>query len=122
MKQKIVNIIGLLGSLTLLLVLFSSLFKSIARINEGKKIVLKDKIKLEKIVSEKNKLEEQLKITESEAYVEKQLRNKLGLVKEGEVVVVLPEASIVKKFAPQVPEDEVAKPKSNWQKWLELFK
>lgn len=122
MKNKLVNIIGLVASLVIFLVLLTSLFKGFKRIREGQNIINKNIVNLEKIEAEKNRLEEQLKISESEEYVEKQLRNKLGLVKEGEIVIVLPEASIVKKLSPVIPEEEVSKPKPNWQKWLELFK
>lgn len=122
MKNKLVNIIGLLGSLVLFMVLLSSLIKSIRRVNEGQKLINKSEAKFFKIRQENEKLAEQLKIIQSDEYVEKQLRNKLGLVKEGEIVVVLPEAEVVKKLSPIIPEEEEAKPKPNWQKWLELFK
>ena len=122
MKQKLVNIIGLIASVVIFLILVSSLIKSLKRINEGKALVKRNEAKLEKIQKENERLEEQLKIIQSDEFVEKQLRNKLGLVKEGEIVVVLPEADIVKKLSPIIPEEEEAKPKPNWQKWMELFK
>ena len=122
MKQKLVNIIGLLASIVIFLILTSSLIKSLKRINEGRALVRRNEAKLEKIRKENEKLEEQLKIIQSDEFVEKQLRNKLGLVKEGEIVVVLPEADIVKKLSPIIPEEEEAKPRPNWQKWIELFK
>lgn len=122
MKQKLVNIIGLLASVVIFLILTSSLVKSLKRIAEGRALVRRNEAKLEKIQKENEKLEEQLKIIQSDEFVEKQLRNKLGLVKEGEIVVVLPEADIVKRLSPVIPEEEEAKPKPNWQKWIELFK
>lgn len=122
MKQKLVNIIGLIASVVIFLILVSSLIKSLKRINEGKALVRRNEAKLEKIQKENERLEEQLKIIQSDEFVEKQLRNKLGLVKEGEIVVVLPEADIVKKLSPIIPEEEEVKPKPNWQKWIELFK
>ncbi|HLD92468.1 MAG TPA: septum formation initiator family protein [Patescibacteria group bacterium] len=122
MKQKLVNIIGLIASVVIFLILVSSLIKSLKRINEGKALVKRNEAKLEKIQKENERLEEQLKIIQSDEFVEKQLRNKLGLVKEGEIVVVLPEADIVKKLSPIIPEEEEVKPKPNWQRWIELFK
>jgi len=122
MKQKLVNIIGLIASVVFFLILVSSLIKSLKRINEGKALVKRNEAKLEKIQKENERLEEQLKIIQSDEFVEKQLRNKLGLVKEGEIVVVLPEADIVKKLSPIIPEEEEVKPKPNWQRWIELFK
>lgn len=122
MNKKLVNIIGLIASIVIFLILVSSLVKSLKRIAEGRAIVMRNEAKLEKIQKENEKLEEQLKIIQSDEFVEKQLRNKLGLVKEGEIVVVLPEAEIVKKLSPVIPEEEEVKPKPNWQRWVELFK
>jgi cell division protein FtsB len=122
MKQKLVNIIGLLASIVIFLILTSSLVKSLKRIAEGKALVRRNEAKLEKIQKENEKLEEQLKIIQSDEFVEKQLRNKLGLVKEGEIVVVLPEADIVKRLSPIIPEEEEVKPKPNWQRWIDLFR
>lgn len=112
---------GLVGSIAIFLVLASSLVKSLKRIQMGDSVIEKTKIKISKVEEENRRLEEQLNIVRSEEYLEKQLRDKLGLVKEGEVVLVLPEPDIVRKLSPQIPEEEELKPKPNWQKWLEMF-
>lgn len=122
MNSKIVNIMGLVASITVFMILISSLFKSVSRIKVGNAVIEKTKAKIEKSEAENQKLADQLKITESEEFMEKQLRDKLGLAKEGEIILVLPEPDIVKKLSPQLPIDEEAKPKSNLQKWVELFK
>jgi len=121
-NKKIVNIIGPLTSIVLLVVLTSSFIKGIKRIRDGDALIKKNQAKLEKQVEENKKLEEQVKIVQSDEFMEEQLRNKLGLVKEGEIVIVLPEADIVRKLAPIIPEEEEVKSKPNWQKWMELFK
>ena len=122
MNKKIVNIIGPLTSIVLLVVLTSSFIKGIKRIRDGDALIKKNQAKLEKQVEENKKLEEQVKIVQSDEFMEEQLRNKLGLVKEGEIVIVLPEADIVRKLAPIIPEEEEAKPKRNYIKWLDLFR
>lgn len=113
---------GLVGAVAVFFILASSSFKSIKRIKEGNALIEKTKVRLEKIDQENQKLTEQLQTTESEEFVEKQMRNKLGLAREGEIIIVLPEPDIVKKLAPTLPQDEEVKLKPNWQKWLELFK
>ena len=113
---------GLVAAVIIFMILASSLIKSLKRIKEGNTVIEKTKVKLEKINEENKKLAEQLEVTLSEEFIEKQLRDKLGLAKEGEIIIILPEASIVKKLAPQIPEEEEVKPKPNWRKWLELFK
>lgn len=122
MNPKIVNIMGLVASGIIFLILISSLAKSLRRIKMGDIAIEKTKIRLEKSETENERLAEQAKITQSEEFLEKQLRDKLGLSKEGEIILVLPEAEIVKKLSPQIPKEEEVKPKPNWQKWLELFK
>ncbi len=122
MKSKIVNIMGLVGSIAIFMVLVSSLVKSINRIKIGDSVIEKTKVKIEKAEVENQKLAEQLKITQSEEFMEKQLRDKLGLAREGEIILVLPEADIVRKLSPQIPEEIEEKPKPNWQKWMDLFK
>ena len=122
MKSKIVNIMGLVGSIAIFMVLASSLVKSINRIKIGDSVIEKTKVKIGKVEAENQKLAEQLEITQSEEFMEKQLRDKLGLAREGEIILVLPEADIVRKLSPQIPEEIEEKPKPNWQKWMDLFK
>lgn len=122
MNSKIVNIMGLVGSVLIFMILISSLFKSINRIKVGNTVIEKTKAKIEKSEAENQKLSDQLKVIQSEEFMEKQLRDKLGLAKEGEIILVLPEADIVRKLSPQIPIEVEIKPKSNWQKWVELFK
>ena len=113
---------GLVGSVAIFIVLASSMVKSLRRIKEGDVIIEKTNSRLEKINEENKKLSEQLQVTQSEEFLEKQLRDKLGLAKEGEKVVVLPESDIVRKLAPVIPQEEEIKPKPNWQKWIDLLR
>jgi len=67
-------------------------------------------------------LEAELKKVQSDAFLEKQLRDKLGLAKEGETVVVLPDKEALKGLVPPLPEEENILPKPIWQRWLDLFR
>lgn len=122
MNKKLVNIIGFVALLIFFVVLISSFIKSIKRIREGDTLIEKTRVKLEKLNEENKKLEDQLKITQSEDFVEKQLRDKLGLAKEGEIVLVLPDNETLKKLAPVIPGEEEVALKPNWKKWIDLFK
>lgn len=122
MKQKLVNIMGLVLPILVFLILASSLIKSVTRIKQGNEIIKKTENRLNKINEENRKLEEQVQIVSSPEYVEKQLRDKMGLVKEGEIVLVLPEPEIVKKLAPKLSFNEAVPLKPNYQKWFDLFK
>lgn len=70
---------------------------------------------------EQKDLQAQVQFVKSDTFVEKQLRDKLGLAKPGELVVVLPDAELVKKYAPKIEEEQTSLPASNWRKWLKLF-
>jgi len=70
---------------------------------------------------ENTKLEAQVALVTSNEYIEKQIRDKLGLVKNGEIVIVLPDREILKKLAPQAQDEASFFPDPNWKKWLKLF-
>ncbi|MBI2103614.1 septum formation initiator family protein [Candidatus Woesebacteria bacterium] len=84
--------------------------------------------RIEKKEREVNKLEEknrQLKETlekvQNEAFIEKQIRDQLGLAREGEIVLVLPEDEVLRKLVPKLPEEEEELPDPIWRKWVKLF-
>ncbi|MBX4205750.1 septum formation initiator family protein [Candidatus Microgenomates bacterium] len=66
-------------------------------------------------------LKKQIQISSTEEFKEQQARDKLGLVKEGETIIVLPETEILKKFSPKIEEEQETLPEPNWKKWLNLF-
>ncbi len=108
-------------SVLFLSVLTFSLVKNIARIQGSGSRIDREQENVEELKEEQKELEERLKIVQSEEYVEKQLRDKLGLAKEGEIVIVLPEDDILRKLAPVYEEEEETLPDPNWKKWLNLF-
>lgn len=59
-------------------------------------------------------LQKKFEEVQSPAYLEKMAREKLGLAKEGEVVVILPPYQ-----PPASPSSKENQP--NWKKWLKLF-
>jgi len=71
--------------------------------------------RLEKLKKENEDLKRELEYKKSEEFTESEIRNKLGLVKEGETVVILPKDDKSNKNG----ENKVAIP--NWQKWWNLF-
>src|SRR3989344_668053 len=65
---------------------------------------------------ENEALKNELKYKESAEFAEKEIRDKLGLAKEGETIVVIPQES---GNQPQESENYDTRPK--WQKWRDLF-
>lgn len=103
------------------LVLILSLARNILKIRKADKRIEEAGEKVEGLRLESEKLKEEVESLKSEEYREKQLRDKLGLAKEGEITLVLPEKSILGKLAPRFPEEEEALPDPNWKKWYKLF-
>ena len=110
---------------TLLLIIFFMLFisslsqtsKKIQKVNL--EVTLREE-ELKKLKEEQSELKIKLEEITSQEYIEKQLRNELGLTKENEIVLVLPPDDILIKLLPVV-EEEVLEIKPNWQKWATLF-
>src|SRR3990170_8487882 len=72
--------------------------------------------RLEALRKENEALKNELKYKESNEFAEKEIRDKLGLAKEGETVVILP-----KDENQQVTTDNGQLTKPNWRKWRDLF-
>jgi cell division protein FtsB len=107
--------------LAVVVLLFISLVRNIIKSVQVGNRIKAEKTKLEDLKKEKNELERKLAETQSAEYLEKQLRNKLGLAKEGEIILVLPDEETLKKMAPENIEPEEVLPDPTWKKWLKLF-
>jgi len=105
----------------LFLLMFVSLIRNILRVVESNKRIEKAQGRVEKLKKENEELEKNLAITKSGEFIERQLRDKLGLAKEGEIVIVLPDEKILETLAPSLEEEEETLPDPNWKKWLKLF-
>lgn len=98
-----------------------SLARNITRIKNAQVRVEKIKERVEKLQKEKEELWVKVEEAGKQEYIEKQLRDKLGLSKEGETIVVLPDADTLRKLVPPIPEEEETLPDPNWKKWLKVF-
>ena len=107
--------------LLFILLLFINLSSTVVKMKRARMRIDRAQEKLDELSEEKSKLEEQVKFVKSEEFIEKQVRYKLGLAKEGEIVVYLPEDEIVKKLVPAFEEEEETLPDPNWKKWAKLF-
>lgn len=60
-------------------------------------------------------LEESLKEASGDAYVERVARDKLGMVREGEIIVIMPDTQ------PRTDTGQGSDVSPNWNKWWSLF-
>lgn len=120
LTQKLGKLIGY-GVLILVVLMGLSVVRNVSRVMAIKREVQAEKARLTKIEKENKELEVQISKTQSPDFVEKQVRDKLGLVKEGETEVVLPDADTLRKLAPKIAQEEDMLPDPIWKRWLKLF-
>lgn len=67
-------------------------------------------------------LEAKKRYLTSDGYKEIQIRDKLGLAKENELVIVLPNPEILRKLSPRVvQQEEFDLPQKSWEMWKDIF-
>lgn len=120
LKQRLIKVRVYL--LILLVFLFGlSLFRNILKIDEAKNRIQREKEKVIKLEEEGKILEEELKKMQGNEFLEKELRDKLGLAKKGESVVILPDLETLKSLVPEIPDEKDYLPDPTYVKWMKLF-
>jgi cell division protein FtsB len=107
--------------IALVILFVISLIRNFSKIGGAKKRIEAAEARVEKLREENEEAKKRLAEVKGEEYIEKQLRDKLGLAKEGEIVIVLPDEETLRKIAPSLPEEEDVLPDPVWKKWLKLF-
>lgn len=86
------------------------------------KRIEKERETLEESKKELEGLKSDLSYAETEDYQVKLSRDRLGLARSGEAVIIMPDAETIKKFSSRV---EIARefnpPEPNWRRWINLF-
>lgn len=101
--------------LIICLALIISTVRSIGDLYRGGDRVLEAKNQLSQLRLEHEKLVRENAMVKSDQYIEKIARDKLGMSKPGETVVVLPED------LQQEPQDKFLVSEPNWKKWQDLI-
>ena len=122
MQNKIITLTKY-GMILACILLVISFISNIARTRQMRSVLDEAQISLEELQSKQAELQQNLQQTEGDFFVEKEARNKLGLVKENEIVLVLPDDETLRRLSP-IEEDaneEYLLPDANWKKWKQLF-
>ena len=99
-----------------------SLVRNFTRTRSMQITLLEAEKSLEELYEKQKSLQGDLEKVEGDFYIEQQARNKLGLVKENEVVVVLPSKEVLRNLSPWKEKNkEYSLPNPNWKKWVKLF-
>lgn len=115
MKNKIINwVIIIIG-----LVLIINLIRSIIDLSKRREIVKEADLRFKEVETENALLREKYREVRREEYVEKIAREKLGLAKDNETIVVLPKKTEAEKS--QEAEKEESDKKSLLNKFWELL-
>lgn len=111
------------GAIIFLILMFSlSFIRNIGRVRKiNEKIKEKEK-RISQLKTENEEIKKRIEEASSQMHKEKEYRNSLGLIKEGEIVVVLPDKDVLISLAPDLPVVEEEELKPNWRLWLEAFK
>ena len=112
MKRNLLAIFAILVSV----VLVTNSTKRILSLRTTSLSVREAEEKLGKLKQESESLKQELEYKKTDQFAEEEIRNKLGLAKEGEAVVILP-----KENDEQLTIDNGQLTKSNWEKWQTLF-
>ena len=106
----------LLGAVIISVFLVVNSAKKIMMFRDTSEKIGDFEVRLDKLKHENQDLKQELEYKKSDEFVESEIRNKLGLAKEGEVVFLVP-----KEESGQLPETSNRGNMSNWQKWWNLF-
>ncbi len=111
MKRNLILFFGIL----VLILLFVNGSKRLWTFNSTNQKVEEAQVRLDKLKEQNEALKANLSYTQTQDFVEGEIRDKLGLAKEGETVVILP-----KENRDQLPGTS-KKQVPNWEKWRDVF-
>lgn len=110
-----------LGIWILIVLLVFSVIRNLGKVGGVKREIQAEKDKVAKLKTENSTLMAKIQESQTQFFIEKEMRDKLGLAKEGEAVVVLPDAETLKGLAPVIEASEENLPDPIWKKWINLF-
>lgn len=116
-KDRIITVF-LIISLFLFIGSISQTSKKIRLVN---KEVTSREEELKKLQAEGSELKAKYEKLTSTEYMESQLRNQLNLSKKNEVVLILPDAEMLKKLVPLDETRGQVDMTPNWKKWADIF-
>lgn len=100
----------------IIILMILNLFKSWSSLQERLNIIKNTENKIALETDKQDRLKRELAQAESPDFIESQARDKLNMVREGEIVILMPTISIsVQQTSP------ISELSPNWQKWLKLF-
>ena len=109
------------AALLLVAVLIISLIRNVLKLSSANEKIKREADVVESLKDKKEEIQKQLEYVQSQDFIEQEARNKLGLAKEGEIIIILPDEESLKKLSPRREEEQELLPEPNWKRWLGLF-
>lgn len=100
-------------------ILVVNLSRSIWDLWRRRDILYERQVVLDRLKNENKRLKDELTYSESPLFIEQEARNRLGLGKEGETVVIMPNVQYPISNI-QTKEEKEGNP-PNWKRWWRLF-
>lgn len=119
-KKTVNRLIGW-GIWLLIIMLGISLLRNIGNRGKIKSQIASEQAKVAKMKEDNARLQAEIAQTQGGDFIEKQIRDKLGLVKEGESIIVLPDEATLRQLAPELQTQADNLPDPTWKKWFKLF-
>lgn len=123
--QKAKNILtsfSKIATLVVALLITISIIRSVLRIISAQKQVEDARQELSSEIQKHQSLKSELDNMQTLQFKERQARDKLGLAKPNEVVVIMPEEEVLRRLSPRVQKNDVENlPSPNWERWFKLF-
>ena len=95
--------------------LIISLSRSIYTVTQKESIVIEEEKRLAQVLEDKKRLSDSLQTINTSFFIEQQAREKLGLAKPGDVVVIMPPVV-------PTPTSEPVDDSDTWLKWFKLYR
>ncbi len=102
----------------IVVLIFMSLARNVMRMKRAGGRIEKAAERVEELRKENEELKKLVEEVKSDEFIEGQLRDKLNLAKEGEIVIVLPDDEVLRSLAPKHVEEEEVLPDPNWKRWM----
>lgn len=109
------------GLWLMVIILAFSVFQNYRKVIETRAEIQKEREKVARTRVQNADLEHRVVEAQSSAFIEKQVRDRLGLARTGESIVILPDEAVLRSLAPKVDHEENTLPDPNWKKWEKLF-
>jgi len=98
-----------------------SLSRSVVDLWERRKIVKEEKERLVQVEKKHEDLTEKLNMVQTSAFVEKEARERLGMAKAGDTVIIMDTNSTFPKEREGILSTDPSGQIPNWKRWWQIF-